>query len=102
MRTLLSIIFIFGSLSLQANNMIKVKAIGSSPKGQFVAFEEFGYLNEDKAAFSLIRVKNVWKDHYVDKPIKVISKDGDMELDQVRAQAMKIAKERLKVFNISS
>lgn len=85
-----------------SNNIIKVMAIGSSPKGQFVAFEEFGYLNGSQTPFSSIRVKNLWKDIYVDRPIRVVSEDDGLGLDQVRAKAKKLAEESLRTFNIST
>lgn len=83
-------------------NMIKVEAIGSSPKGQFIAFEEFGYLDEGKAPFSRIRVKNVWKNKYVNRPIRIIDEKEGLELEQVRAKTKKMAREELKEFNIST
>lgn len=88
------------SMAGHAKDMIKVNAIGSSPKGQFVAFEEFGLMSGSKTSFSHIRVKNVWKNEYVDGPIKVTGdKDG---LNIVRAKAKQMAKKRLEEFNISS
>ena len=65
-----------------------------------MAFEEFGYIDGSKSSFSSIRVKNVWKNKYVDRPIKVTSEKD--ELHQVRAQAKKLAAERLSKFNIST
>ena len=84
-----------------AKNVIKVKALGSSPKGQFVAFEEFGYLNGAKVPFARVRVKNVWKNKYVNRVIKVISEKEEMKLDQVRAKAKEMAREKLERYNIS-
>lgn len=99
-------LMIFSSILLGqafAKTMIRVNALGASPKGQFVAFEEFGYLDNSTIPFSRIKVMNVWKNKYVGKTINVVSdKKNDLELDQVRAQAKKLAKEGLKRFNIST
>lgn len=95
-------LFILTISAANAGNMIKVRALGASPKGQFIAFEEFGYLEGNDRPFSKIRVKNVWKDHYVDRPVKVVSEEGEMELDQVRAKARSLAKKKLEEFNIST
>jgi predicted secreted protein len=93
---------ILGSTKVQAKNMIRIKALGSSPRGQFVAFEEFGYMNDSKTPFARIRVKNVWKDSYVNKPINVIADDENKRLDQVRAMAIDLAKKQLEKFNINT
>ncbi|MBG60434.1 MAG: hypothetical protein CME67_07850 [Halobacteriovoraceae bacterium] len=100
MIKLFSIGLILFSMAAQAKDMIKVNAIGSSPKGQFVAFEEFGKMGASNTTFSYIRVKNVWKNKYVDRPIKVVSDKDDLNL--VRAKAKQLAKKRLEEFNISS
>ena len=93
----------FLSGEVLAKTMMRVSALGSSPKGQYVAFEEFGFLNNSKIPFSRIRVMNVWKNRYVGKEINVISdKKNQLELEQVRAKAKKLAAERLKQFNIST
>ena len=85
-----------------ANTMVRVKAIGSSPRGQFVAIEEFGYKDQRKKPYSKIRIMNVWKNKYVGIPVNVISHDDKMELNQVRAKAKNMAEKKLKRFNIST
>jgi predicted secreted protein len=99
---LLSFLLLF-SVKVQAKTMIRVKALGASPKGQFVAFEEFGYINNTDIPFARIKVMNVWKKKYVGKSINVVSGQKEkLQLDQVRAKAKKLAIERLKEFNIST
>ena len=101
--TLIAALLISGASSnVFANTMVKVKALGASPKGQYVAIEEFGYKESRKRPYSRIRVMNVWKNRYVGNPINVSSDDDDMKLDQVRAEAKKLAKKNLKKFNIST
>jgi len=89
-------------MAAQAKSITRVKTIGSSPKGQYIAFEEFGYQNESKSSFSKIRVMNVWKDKYVTKTIYIKSDKNNTSLKQVRAKAKKLVMKRLKKFNISS
>ena len=87
--------------SAHANNMVRVKALGSSPRGQFVAFEEFGYKNGRKIPFSKIRIMNMWKNKYADKPIQVLGKRKEINLEFVREKAKRLAIDRLKKFNIT-
>lgn len=102
MRLAFFSLFLFGAHQAQGKNMIRVKAIGSSPRGQYVAFEEFGYMNNSKVPFAKIRVKNVWRDKYVDTPISVQADDDNKRLDQVRAKAIDLAKKHLEQFNINT
>ena len=99
--TLIAVILI-SSFPLTSSAMVKVKALGSSPKGQFIAFEEYGVKSNDGHSFSKIRIMNVWKNSYVESPVQVIGKKGVEELGQVRIKAKKIASKKLKKFNISN
>ena len=81
--------------------MIKVKAIGSSPKGQYVAFEEYGFKNGQTIPFSKIRVMNVWKGKYVEVPVHIIGTNEDSRLTSIRVKAKEMAKKKLKKFDIS-
>ncbi len=104
MRTLLILstlaIALFSQVAF-SKNLIRVKALGKSSKGQYVAFEEYGFTNNSKTPFSKIRVMNVWKNKYVTKEIKVISTNKNSNLEEVRAKAKKLAKKDLISFNIS-
>lgn len=85
--------------SFDAIAMVRVKAIGSSPKGQFVAFEEYGFKNGKKLPYSQIRIMNVWKGEYVDSPVYFMSEED--ELKDVRGKVKKLAIKKLKKFDIS-
>lgn len=87
---------------VHAKTLIRIKAIGSSPRGQFVAFEEYGYKHGRKLPFSKIRVMNVWKNTYVDTPVQVIGADEQDRLNHVRKKAKDLANKKLKKFNIST
>ena len=102
MKSVVLSLFLLGSLSANAKNLIRVKTLGKSPKGQFIAFEEFGFKNDAKVPFSKIRVMNVWKDKYFIKTIYVTDPKNKMKLPQIRAKAKKLANKQLKAFNIST
>jgi predicted secreted protein len=96
-----ALFFVNGQVSAKPN-MVRVKAIGSSPKGQFVAFEEFGYKDGNrKVPFSKIRVMNMWKNKYVEKPVNIIGNSEKENLSNVRDRAKELAHQKLKKFNIS-
>lgn len=99
---ILSTIFILSTFNISDSKaMVRVKALGSSPRGQFVAFEEYGYKNGRKYPFSKIRVMNVWKNKYVDEAIHLIGIEQEENLSSVRVKAKKMAIKKLKKFNIS-
>lgn len=86
---------------VQARALVRVKAIGSSPRGQYVAFEEFGYQHGRTKPYSKIRIMNVWKSEYVDIPVQVIGKKRGEQLISVREKAKDLALDKLKKFNIA-
>lgn len=95
---------IFGAQISQvsAKNLVRVKAIGSSPRGQYVAFEEFGYKDASrKVPYSKIRIMNVWKNQFVGRTVKVIGQDQEARLNIVRTRAKDQASASLKKFNIA-
>jgi predicted secreted protein len=102
MKLLIILSILFSAQVSFSKNLIRVKAIGKSSKGQYIAFEEYGFTNNSKTPFSKIRVMNVWKNKYVTKEIKVIGPSKNSNLKEVRAKAKKLAKKGLKSFNISS
>lgn len=93
---------LFISQAAPAKTLVRVNAIGSSPRGQYVAFEEFGYKEGRKFPFSKIRVMNVWKNKYMDESVIVIGKDKEDRLEVIRQKAKAQALKKLKKFNIST
>ena len=85
-----------------AKTLVRINTIGSSPRGQYVAFEEFGYKEGRKFPYSKIRVMNVWKNKYVDDAIQVIGKGEGEKLNQVRKKAKDLAIKKFQKFNIES
>lgn len=99
---LITTVFLINTSVNAKPNMVRVKAIGSSPRGQFVAFEEFGYKdNNRKVPFSKIRVMNMWKNKYVEKSVNIIGSSIEENLNIVRLKAKERAVKKLKKFNIS-
>jgi predicted secreted protein len=84
-----------------AGSIVKVSPIGFSPKGQFVAFEEFGF-SDKKIPYSKIRVFNTWKNKYVSKEFKLIGKEDVDSLELVRLKVKKLALKDLKKYDIST
>lgn len=78
-----------------------INALGSSPKGQYVAIEEYGYNSGLKTYYSRIKVMNVWKNNYVSEPVQ-IEKGArrPSDLMQVRREALEQASEKMAKFNI--
>ena len=96
------IILLFSLTSVvSAKTTVKIKALGSSPKGQFVAFEEFGYKFGDSRPYSRIRIMNMWKNKYIGKPIQVIGTQKGVKLTHIRSQAKSLAREKLTKLNIA-
>ena len=102
MKSLLVLALLLSSFLAEAKNLIRVKTLGKSPKGQYIAFEEFGFTNNSTVPFSKIRVMNVWKNKYVSKTIYVVDPDNEMQLEQIRAKAKKMAIKHLRAFDIST
>ncbi len=89
------------STGAQAKNFVRVMAIGSSPKGQYIAFEEFGYQSGRTLPFSKIRIMNMWKNKYITAPIFITAKTQEDDLEGIRSRAKIQAKVFLKKYNIS-
>lgn len=93
---------LFVSQGVSAKTLVRINAIGASPRGQYVAFEEFGYKEGRKTPYSKIRVMNVWKNKYVEEPIQVIGTKKDEKLEEVRKKAKDLALRKFKKFNIET
>lgn len=78
-----------------------IDTLGASPKGQYVALEEYGYRSQKHTYYVTIKVMNVWKKEYVGNPIKVeLPAHRPVFLKKARAKAKILALEELKRFNI--
>ncbi len=93
---------LFVSQGVSAKTLVRINAIGASPRGQYVAFEEFGYKEGRKTPYSKIRVMNVWKNKYVEEPIQVIGTKKEEKLEEVRKKAKDLALRKFKKFNIET
>lgn len=80
---------------------VQIAAIGSSPKGQFVAIEEFGYNQGLRTYYSRIRFMNLWKKEYAGPVVEVEqgARHPD-DLERVREKAKRSAEPHFEKFNI--
>jgi predicted secreted protein len=79
-----------------------IDTLGSSPKGQFVALEEYGYKSDKHTYYVVIKVMNVWTKKYVGKPVKVeLPAHRPNYLKKARLEAKILAREELEKFSIS-
>lgn len=80
-----------------------IDTLGSSPKGQFVALEEYGYQSHKHTYYVKIKVMNVWKKEFVGKFIEVeMPAHQPRFLQEARIKAKILAQEELKRFKIRS
>lgn len=85
-----------------AVNKQKIDVLGTSPKGQYVAVEEYGYLPSTHMYFVTIRVMNVWKKVYVGDKIQVeLPAARPFVLKKARAEAKELAQSTFKKYKIS-
>lgn len=79
-----------------------IGSLGKSPKGQFVAIEEYGYRPHTHTYYVQIRVMNVWKKQYVPNRINVeLPAERPFMLEKARSQARSLAKTFLAQFYIN-
>lgn len=80
----------------------KVDSLGTSPKGQFIALEEYGYRPGKKSFFVEIKILNLWKKQFVGEVIRIETPAySDKYLKESRIKAKKLAEGQLKEFGIS-
>ncbi len=78
-----------------------IDTLGSSPKGQFIALEEYGYKDQLHSYYVRIKIMNVWKKEYVGKSIEVeLPAHRPFYLERARARARFLAQEELRKFDI--
>ncbi|MBY0516529.1 MAG: hypothetical protein K2P81_06450 [Bacteriovoracaceae bacterium] len=87
--------------SVWASPIQMINAIGASPKGQYVAIEEYGYNAGLKTYYSRIKLLNVWKNEYA-APVVELEKGAQRptDLNKIREKVKKLAAENLEKFNI--
>jgi predicted secreted protein len=80
----------------------KIDVLGSSPKGQFVAVEEYGYRPGTHMYFVNIRVMNVWKKEYVGDKVQIeLPASRPFVLKKARKEAFEMAQNTFKKYNIN-
>jgi predicted secreted protein len=101
LKIILVICLMMSHLALASSRQV-IDTLGISPKGQFIALEEYGYKVEKRSFYVTIKILNVWKKEYVGKPIWVeIPALRPQYLTEARAKAKLLAQDELKRFQIS-
>lgn len=78
-----------------------IDTLGASPKGQFVALEEYSYKAQSHSYVVKIKVLNVWTEKYVGNEIEVeMPADRPFYLSKARTRARELAQDVLKKFDI--
>lgn len=86
----------------RASQRQMIDTLGISPKGQFIAVEEYGYRSDKHTYYVTIKVMNVWKKEYVGSTIELeMPASRPNDLQKVRQKAKMMAEGELKRFNIS-
>lgn len=102
-KILLALTFLVFSAATWAAPKQVIDTLGSSPKGQFVALEEYGYQSHKHTYYVKIKVINVWKKEFVGKFIEVeMPAHQPRFLQEARIKAKVLAQEELKRFKIRS
>jgi predicted secreted protein len=87
----------------QASTVQMINALGASPKGQFVAIEEYGYNPSLKTYYSRIKLMNTWKNSYVAPPFEIErGARRPSDLHDVRQEARAHAAEEMAKYNIET
>lgn len=98
----LILIFLWQMPAFAASHQ-KIDTLGMSPKGQFVAMEEYGYQPDKHSYFVTIRIINVWTKEFVGQTIQVeLPVSRKTFLLDARKKAKDLAQEILKTYNIVS
>lgn len=94
-------LFLFLSFSAVAGEHQMIDSLGQSPKGQYVALEEYGYKNDKHIYYVEIKIINVWTKEYVGSAVNVEEPAHRPEfLKKARVKAKALAQDQLKKFNI--
>jgi predicted secreted protein len=98
----LFLILLLVSVPALAAQKQKIDVLGTSPKGQFVAVEEYGYRPGTHMYFVTIRVMNVWKKEYVGSGVQIeLPATRPFVLQKARKEAKELAQNTFKKFNIN-
>lgn len=91
-----------GSTGVLASEHQMIDVLGVSPKGQFVAVEEYGYRSQNHTYYVSVKVMNVWTKKYVGSKIEVVKPAHRPNfLEMARSEAKNLASDQLKRYNIS-
>jgi predicted secreted protein len=96
-----SLLMLLSSFSVLAARQQYFDVLGTSPKGQFVALEEYGFHPGRQVYYVTIRVMNVWRKIYVGRTIKVeLPAEGPGGMIKAREKAKLLSVDELKKFKV--
>jgi predicted secreted protein len=96
-----SLIILFFLSAAMASEHQMIDTLGSSPKGQYVALEQYGYKDMNHSYYVRIQVMNVWTQEYVGKTFEVeMPASRRDDLARARNRARSLALEELIKFDI--
>ncbi len=99
----ITLILFFLTGQVWASRHQRIDTLGASPKGQFVALEEYGYKSDKQSYYVTIKIMNVWKKEYVGSTIEVeLPASKSRDLVKAREKAKTLAQDELKKFNIQN
>ena len=102
MLKLTTLMLVLYSVTGLASQRQMIDTLGISPKGQYVALEEYGYKSDKHSYYVTIKIMNVWKKEYVGSPVEVeLPATRPHDLRKARDKAKLMAKGELEKFNIS-
>lgn len=92
---------LFSKMAFSSEHQM-IDTLGASPKGQYVALEEYGYKAQTHSYYVKIKFMNVWKQSYVGTPIEVeVPASRKSFLNEARTKARILAKDQLSNLGIS-
>lgn len=97
---IISILF-FLNTQLWANERIsKYRSIGKSPRGQYIAIEEYGFEKETGVPYSKVIIKNTWKQKTLKTQSTLKGDDHNSKLSTIRQSNINSSQELFKKYNI--
>jgi predicted secreted protein len=87
--------------AMSLGSPVRIEAIGASPKGQYVAIEEYGFNQGLNTFYSRIRLMNLWKNQDAAPLIEIEKKARHPDdLIRIREEARLQATQQLEKYNI--
>lgn len=100
-KYLILVLLLVSQISLASEHQV-INALGSSPKGQYVALEEYGYHSQKHSYYVQIKILNVWTKQYEGNSVSVeLPAHRPTYLKEARIKARTMAQNLLGQFKIA-